>query len=72
MTNLSLNKYKYYIYNAIIIIVNRYIKIIIYISIIKKINAIKLKKLLIRDIFLKFDALENIIINYKFIFINAF
>ena len=61
--NLSLSKNKYYIYNAILIVVNRYIKIIIYISIIKKINAIKLKKILIREVFLKFDAFEDISIN---------
>ena len=59
-------------YNAILIVVNRYIKIIIYISIIKKINAIELKKLLIWEVFLKFNALEDIIINREFIFINAF
>ena len=41
------SKYKYYVYNAILIVMNRYIKIIIYISTIKKINAIELKKLLI-------------------------
>ena len=67
-----LSKYKYYMYNAILIIVNRYIKIIVYISIIKKINAIKLKKLLMREVFLKFGALEDIIINREFVFTNAF
>ena len=51
---------------------NRYIKIIVYISTIKKINAIELKKLLIWEVFLKFDALKDIIINRKFVFINIF
>ena len=51
---------------------NRYIKIIVYISTIKKINAIELKKLLIREVFLRFNALEDIIINREFVFINAF
>ena len=59
-------------YNAILIIVNRYIKIIIYISIIKKINAIELKKLLMREVFLKFDALEDIVINREFVFTSTF
>ena len=45
--NLSSSKYKNYIYNAILVIINRYIKIAIYILTIKKINAIKLEKLLI-------------------------
>ena len=51
---------------------NWYIKIIVDISIIKKINAIKLKKLLMREVFLKFDAFEEIIINREFVFINIF
>ena len=67
-----MNKYKNYIYDAILIVVNRYIKIIVYISTIKKINIIELKELLMREVFLKFDALEDIIINRKFIFTSAF
>ena len=59
-------------YDVILIVVNRYIKITVYISIIKKINAIKLKELLIRKVFLKFDALEDIIINREFVFISIF
>ena len=45
--NLPSSKYKNYIYDVILVIINRYIKIAIYISIIKKINAIKLEELLI-------------------------
>ena len=67
-----LSKYKYCVYDAILVIVNQYIKIIVYISIIKKINVIELKKLLIREVFLKFDALEDIVINREFVFINTF
>ena len=70
--NLLLSKYKYYIYDAILIVVNRYIKIIVYIFTIKKINAIELKKLLIQKVFLKFDALEDIIIDREFVFRSAF
>ena len=69
---MSLNKHKYYIYDTILIVVNRYIKIIVYISTIKKINAIELKKLLMREVFLKFNAFEDIIINREFVFISAF
>ena len=59
-------------YDAILIVVNRYIKIIVYISIIKKINAIELKKLLMREVFLKFGALEDIITNREFVFTSTF
>ena len=44
--DLSLNKRKEYIYNVILMIIDRYIKIIKYLLIIKKINILKLKKLL--------------------------
>ena len=59
-------------YDAILIVINRYIKIAIYLSIIKKINAIKLKKLLMQEVFLKFNAFKNIIINREFVFISDF
>ena len=72
ITNLLLNKYKHYIYDTILVVINRYIKIIIYIFTIKKINAIELKKLLMQEVFLKFDALEDIIINREFVFTSAF
>ena len=72
ITNLSSSKYKYYVYDVILVIVNRYIKIIVYISTIKKINAIELEKLLIQKVFLKFDALEDIVIDREFIFISEF
>ena len=72
ITNLLLSKYKHCVYDAILIVMNRYIKIIVYISIIKKINAIELKKLLMRKVFLKFGAFEDIITNREFVFTSAF
>ena len=53
-------------------IVNRYIKILYYILIIKKINIIKLIKLFFIEIILKFNILDNIIIDRGSIFINIF
>ena len=66
------SKHKHCVYDAILIVVNRYIKIIVYIPTIKKINAIELKELLMREVFLKFGALEDIIINREFVFTSAF
>ena len=72
ITNLLLSKHKYCVYDAILIVVNRYIKITVYIFTIKKINTIELKKLLMRKVFLKFEAFEDIIINREFVFTSAF
>ena len=72
ITNLLSSKYKHCVYDAILIVVNRYIKIIVYILTIKKINAIELKKLLMREVFLKFGAFEDIITNREFVFTSAF
>ena len=67
-----LSKYKDYIYNIIFIIINKYIKIMRYFLIIKKINFIKLLKLFYNKVIFKFNKFNNIIINREFIFINIF
>ena len=72
ITNLLLNKYKDYIYNAIFIVINKYIKIIRYFLIIKKIDSIKLLDLFYNEIIFKFNKFNNIVINRKSIFINTF
>ena len=72
ITNLLPSKYRNYIYNAILVVVNRYIKILYYILIIKKINAIKLTKLFFMEITLKFGILDSIIIDRGSIFTSTF
>ena len=72
ITKLLPNKYKEYIYNSVFIIINRYIKILQYISTTKIINTIELIKLIYKEIILRFGVLENIISDKKFIFINTF
>ena len=56
----------------IFIIINKYIKIIRYFLIIKKINFIKLLNLFYNEIIFKFNKFNNIIINRESIFINTF
>ena len=56
-------------YDFIIMIIDRYIKITIYISIMK---TNEMCHLLFDDIFLKYDSSKNIILNCKFLFINNF
>ena len=56
----------------ILVVVNRYIKILYYISIIKKINTVKLTKLFFIEITLKFSTLDSIIIDRGSIFTSTF
>ena len=56
----------------ILVVVNRYIKMLYYIPTIKKINAIKLTKLFFMEITLKFGILDSIIIDRESIFISTF
>ena len=51
---------------------NKYIKIIRYLLIIKKINIMKLSDLIYKKIVFKFDIFNNVIINRESIFINTF
>ena len=61
--------YRKKVYNAILIIINKYFKIIRYILYISEINASELNKQLIKEIFLKFNRLKFIISNREFTFI---
>ena len=52
--------------------IDRYIKILRYLLITKKIITVQFKKLFIKKIIFKYEILKNIVINRKFIFINTF
>ena len=56
----------------ILVVVNRYTKILRYILTIKKINAIKLTKLCFTEITLKFSTLDSIIIDRRSVFTSTF
>ena len=60
------------VYNSILMIINRYIKMIKYVSIIKKINVAKLMKMFCDKIILRFNMSDEIVNDRKFIFINTF
>ena len=70
--NLSFNKRKEIVYNSILIIINRYIKIIKYIFIIVKMNDVALTKIFFKKFVLRFDFFNDIINDKKFVFINVF
>ena len=70
--DLSLSRRRDCVYDTILIIVDRYIKIIRYLSITKKINVFDLEQLLMKEIFLRFNLLKDIVTNRDSVFTSAF
>ena len=72
ITDLPPSKRKGYVYDAILVVVDRYTKMACYIPTTKKINAVELEELLMREIFLKFGAPEGIVTDRGSVFTSAF
>ena len=72
ITSLSLSKLKDVIYNAILIVVNRFTKIIKYLLITIKIDAAKLAKVFHTKIIYRYEISNNIISDRDSIFISEF
>ena len=72
ITKLFSSKKRDVVYDSILIIINRYIKMIKYILIIKKIDVAKLTKMFFKKIVLRFNISNKIVNDKKFMFINAF
>ena len=70
--DLSFNKYKNLIYNFILIIINRFIKIMRYLSINIIIDIIALTKIFHIEIIYRYNILNDIVNNRGSIFINIF
>ena len=70
--DLSLSKRENIVFNAILMIIDKYTKIIKYLSMIIKIDAAKLTKLFFEKIVLRFDMSINIINDKNSLFINVF
>ena len=66
------NFFKKLLERSLLIIINRYIKMIKYIFIIVKIDIVALTKMFFEKIVLRFDFFNDIISDKKFIFINVF
>ncbi len=69
---LLLSRFRGKVYNSILVIINKYIKIAYYILIIKEINTIKLVELFILYIVKDFKILAGIMLNKGLIFISKF
>ena len=69
---LFLNKRRDVVYDSILIIIDRYIKMIKYVSIIKKIDVVKLTKNFFKKVVLHFNMSDEIVNDKKFVFTNVF
>ncbi len=72
ITDLSSSKWKEVMYDLILVIVNYYMKMMHYLFTKKILTVIKLAKLFFKKIALKYEILNNIIINKDSLFINVF
>ena len=63
ITGLLLNKHQYNVYNFILVIINRYIKLVYYFVIIKNINIMILINLFFKKVILHYNILDSIINN---------
>ena len=69
---LSSSKREDVVYNIIFVIIDKYTKIIKYLSMIIKIDVAKLTKLFFKKIVLRFNISADIVNNENFLFINIF
>ena len=70
--SLLLSKFKNVIYNVILIIINRFIKIIKYLFIKITIDIVTLTKMFYNKIIYRYNILNDIVNDRDFIFINNF
>ena len=70
--DLSSSKRENVIYNAILVIIDKYTKMIKYLAMIIKIDVAKLIKLFFEQIVLRFNMSADIVNNKNFLFMNIF
>ena len=69
---LSFNKYKNVVYDAILVVINRYIKMIKYLFVFIIIDAAALTKLFFIKIVYRYDIFYDIVNDRDFVFISVF
>ncbi len=72
ITDLSSDKWKKVMYDSILVIVDYYMKMTRYLFTKKTLTVVKLTKLFFEQIALKYEILNDIIIDRDILFINAF
>ena len=69
---LSFNKYKNVVYDVILVIINRYIKVIRYLFIFIIVDVVALAKLFFIEIVYRYDMFYDIVNDRDFMFISVF
>jgi hypothetical protein len=72
ITNLSSSKRSNDVYDSVLVIVDRYIKMTLYISVTKKITAVELAEIIFDHVMLKYDVSKDVVSNREFVFTNAY
>jgi hypothetical protein len=72
ITNFSFNKRLNDVYNFVLVIINRYIKMTFYIFVTKKITIVKLTKIIFDHVMFEYDVSKDVISNREFVFTNAY
>jgi hypothetical protein len=72
ITNLSSSKRSDDVYDFVLVIINRYIKITFYIFVTKKITIVELTEIIFDHVMLKYNASKNVISNREFVFTSAY
>ncbi len=72
ITNFSFNKRSNNVYDSVLVIINRYIKMTLYIFVTKKIIAIELTNIIFDQMMLKYDASKDVVSNREFVFTSAY
>ena len=72
ITNLFANKRRNVVYDFILMIVDRLIKMTKYVFVIKKIDVAELTNVFFDEIVLRYDMLDDIVSDRNSIFINVF
>jgi hypothetical protein len=72
ITNFSSSKRSNNVYDFVLVIINRYIKMTFYIFVTKKITIVELTKIIFDHVMLKYDVSKNVVSNKEFVFTNAY
>ncbi len=72
ITGLPLSKRVASVYNACLVIVDRYIKMTLYIPVTKKITVVELIEVIFEHVILKFEALKGVVSDRESVFISAY
>jgi hypothetical protein len=72
ITNFLLNKRSNNVYDFVLVIINRYIKMTFYIFVTKKITIVELAEIIFDHVMFKYDVSKNVFSNREFVFTNAY